>query len=235
MRFTSFCMLLKGRRKMVGSDCVVRQQEFLDARPFPHAMLDGLFDADLLRRAAAEFDEPSADLWVRYDGPAEKLKRTFNRLDMMPLACRQIFDWLLSPEAVRMMEELSGLPDLEPDPSLYGGGLHVTEPGGFLGVHLDNERHPDTGLARRLNLIVYLTEGWRPEWGGELELHGAAADCEPKRIAPLFGRAVVFETSNRSYHGHPAPLRCPPGIVRKSIAVFYWSEPRRRAQFVGGR
>lgn len=213
---------------------MIAQAQFLTSRPFPHAVLESIFWQGLLRQAAAEFDIPPANLWIHYDGPAERLKRTFNHLDLMPPACRQVFDWLLSPEAVAMMEDLSGLRGLKADASLYGGGLHVTDPGGFLGVHLDNERHPDTGLARRLNLIVYLTEGWREEWGGELELHGPAGG-EPKRIAPLFGRTVVFETSNRSYHGHPAPLHCPPGVCRKSIAVFYWSEPRRRAEFIGGR
>ncbi len=208
-------------------------KNFLNAQPFPHLTLEGLFTSHLLRRASAEFDRLPADTpWVRYDSPDERGKRTFNRLDWMPPACREILDWLLSSEAVRMVESLTGMEGLQADPTLYGGGLHVTEPGGFLGLHLDNERHPQTGLARRLNLILYLTENWQPEWGGELELWDRARTAPIAKIWPAFGRTAIFETFAHSFHGQTKPLACPPGVARKSIAVYYWSEPRARARFL---
>lgn len=109
--------------------------------------------------------------------------------------------------------------------------MHVTERGGFLGVHLDNERHPQTGLARRLNLIVYCNEGWQEEWGGHFELWDRACTRPVKAIAPLWNRAVLFETSAHSFHGHSEPLNCPADVRRKSVAVYYWSEARARARF----
>ena len=137
--------------------------------------------------------------------------------------------------AAMFCELLSGIDGLEPDPTLYGGGLHQTEPGGFLGIHVDNETHPKTGFARRLNLILYCTDGWRKEWGGELEFWDRTRSRAVVCIPPLFNRAVLFETGNRSYHGHTMPLAYPEGIFRKSIAAYYWSPSRPRARFFGSR
>jgi Rps23 Pro-64 3,4-dihydroxylase Tpa1-like proline 4-hydroxylase len=37
-------------------------------------------------------------------------------------------------------------------------------------------------LHRRLNLIVYLNQGWQIEWGGALELRSAGPGTEPMVI-----------------------------------------------------
>jgi hypothetical protein len=50
--------------------------------------------------------------------------------------------------------------------------------------------------------------------------------CE-QRIAPLYNRAVLFRTDERSFHGYPDPLRCPDGVIRKSLALYYFSEEER--------
>jgi hypothetical protein len=43
------------------------------------------------------------------------------------------------------------------------------------------------------------------------------------RVAPLFGRAVIFNTDLDSFHGHPEPLNCPPDRSRRSIATYYYT------------
>ena len=93
-------------------------------------------------------------------------------------------------------------------------------------MHLDYSLHPVTGKERRLNLILYLNDGWDESWGGELELwDGTFTSCRVK-VPPLFNRAVLFRTSDLSYHGLPRPLRCPKTTGRKSLAVYYVSPPR---------
>ena len=110
-----------------------------------------------------------------------------------------------------------------PDPHLEGGGLHQIVPGGHLGVHVDFNRHPRTGLERRLNVLMYLNRDWKEEYGGALELWRAEPRRREQRILPLWGRLVVFSTTDRSYHGHPEPLACPEGMTRKSVALYYYS------------
>lgn len=207
------------------------QKEFMLAEPFPHLVLDNFAPEATLRAVAAGFDCVSPDAWVRYDDIDERGKSACNRVEAMPLACRNFIAALSSQTAAKLCEWITGIDRLQPDAALYGGGLHVTQRGGFLGVHLDNERHPQSGLARRLNLIVYCTEGWQEEWGGHFELWDRACTRPVKKIAPLWNRAVLFETSAHSFHGHSEPLNCPADVRRKSVAVYYWSEPRARARF----
>lgn len=207
--------------------------QFLAADPFPHLVIDDFMPADVLAKCGAEFDEVPHGSWLRYSGEDERGKAAFNDMGNMPQHCRSVLTVLTHPSAARFCEKLCGIDCLESDPSLYGGGLHATEAGGFLGIHIDNERHPATGNARRLNLIVYCTEGWREEWGGHLEFWDRTRTKPVVKIAPMFNRAVLFETGQRSYHGHTAPLKCPEGVTRKSLAVYYWSPVRSRARFFG--
>src|SRR5690606_8233616 len=69
---------------------------------------------------------------------------------------------------------------------------------------------------------------WKDEYGGHLELWDRDMKNCCHRILPLFGRVVVFNTTDYAYHGHPDPLACPEGMSRKSIALYYYSSSRPR-------
>lgn len=51
---------------------------------------------------------------------------------------------------------------------------------------------------------------------------------------PIANRAVIFATSETSFHGHPEPMRLPKGTYRKSIALYYYSLPtgRKRSKII---
>jgi hypothetical protein len=103
-----------------------------------------------------------------------------------------------------------------------------------LNVHVDYNIHPKLQLQRHYNLIVYITPNWQPEWGGGLELwsHNDATGG-PKELVKLvenrFNRAVLFDTTQNSWHGLPADLNCPEGVVRQSLAVYYVTQPEQNA------
>src|SRR5205823_97053 len=82
---------------------------------------------------------------------------------------------------------------------------------------------PETKLQRRLNLLVYLNKDWERGYEGNLELWDMNEKKRLADIAPLFNRAVLFETNEVSYHGHPHPLNCPQNMTRKSLAVYYYT------------
>ena len=46
--------------------------------------------------------------------------------------------------------------------------------------------------------------------------------CE-QTVAPLGNRVVIFTPDVDSFHGHPEPMRCPPGVCRRSLALYYFS------------
>ena len=128
------------------------------------------------------------------------------------------------------MGQLTGSPDLLYDPYYFGGGTHDNRNGQQLDVHVDFNRHPITHSHRRLNLIVYLNPEWRDDWGGLLELHRdpRAADDEVRWINPRFNRAVLFETTESSWHGF-SPIALPAeraDLSRRSIALYFYSRER---------
>ena len=134
-----------------------------------------------------------------------------------------------------MLGRITGIDDLRYDPMYFGGGTHENRDGQALDLHIDFNYHPLTGWHRRLNLIVYLNPEWEPSWGGALALHrdpyDPAADSAVQ-ILPLFNRGVVFETTERSWHGFDR-ITLPPGGTtgsRRSVAFYFYTEARPDAE-----
>lgn len=135
-----------------------------------------------------------------------------------------------SDEFKNLISSICNIPQLISDPELVGGGLHQIMNGGYLDVHVDYNFHPQTKLHRRLNLLLYLNKDWKQEYEGYLELWDMDAKKQLDAIAPIFNRAVIFETNEISYHGHPRPLNMPPDVMRKSLAVYYYSKEREESE-----
>jgi hypothetical protein len=203
-----------------------RRPEFAAATPFPHVVIDDLVDADALRAVVADFAVGSEG-WTYWHHVNER-KRGLPDRGRMSAATRAVVEALETPELLRLLERLSGVERLLSDPHLDGGGLHEMLPGGFLNVHTDFLSHTiERRWRRELNLLLFLNEGWTPEHGGWLELWNASMSACERRIEPRFNRCVVFRTSERSFHGVPARVACPPGDSRKSLALYYFRDMGR--------
>lgn len=200
--------------------------QYRQAEPFPHIVLDGLFDDDALEGVLREFPAPSEMQWAKFDNPLEKKLGYFYESSDVSPTIRQFLDAMNSFEMLLWLEALTGIEGLIPDPYFGGGGLHQIEPGGFLKVHADFNVHPKLKLDRRLNMLIYLNKQWKEEYGGHLELWDRDGKTCRKRILPLFNRTVVFSTTDTSYHGHPHPLTPPPGVTRKSVSLYYYTAGR---------
>jgi hypothetical protein len=136
-----------------------------------------------------------------------------------------------------LVSGITGIPDLLYDPHYFGGGTHDNRDGQGLDAHVDFNRHPVTHSHRRLNLIVYLNPDWQPEWGGVLELHSdpRSPDDRVVAVSPLFNRAVLFETTEHSWHGF-SRITLPPshaGAARRSIALYFYSAERPAEELAG--
>ena len=143
---------------------------------------------------------------------------------------RHLFGQLNSATFLGFLETLTGIDGLIPDPHLEGGGYHLIQPGGRLDVHADFNRHERLQLDRRLNLLVFLNKDWPEDWGGHLELWTPDMTSCERRVLPVFNRAVLFSTTDSSFHGHPHPLTCPEGMSRRSIALYYYSAGRPKEE-----
>jgi len=197
--------------------------------PFDHIVIDNFFPLEKARKLSQEFPDYNDSKWFCYNSLLEKKKANNNWYDFPPETYRT-FSFLNSCKFVKSLREKTKIEKLYPDIGLHGGGWHIHSKGGKLNIHLDYSIHPKTGLQRKLNLIVYLTEGWKSEWGGGLELwsHNSKTKLplkQEKVIDNVFNRAILFDTTQNSWHGLPQPLDCPEGVYRKSIAVYYMTDP----------
>ena len=216
---------------------VIAQQragDYAQADPFPHIMLEDFLSPEAVARILAEFPGPQEQLsWrkLHVESTAGELVQ-YNKLGMpvvdeMPPTIRELLWELNSGTFLRFLERLTGVGGLIADPKLRGGGIHQVLPGGVLGVHADFTNHGDYRLDRRLNVLIYLNQDWPEEYGGDLELWSPDMSRCVRKIRPLAGRCVVFNTAEDSFHGHPRALACPSGETRKSIALYYYSNGRQ--------
>jgi Rps23 Pro-64 3,4-dihydroxylase Tpa1-like proline 4-hydroxylase len=202
------------------------REQYAGAEPFPHIMLDGLFNDAALDAVLREFPGPEAMAWQEFDTPLEKKLGYYHETSRISKTVREFLDHMNSFEMLMWLEAVTGIEGLIPDPYFGGGGLHQIEPGGFLKVHADFNVHPKLKLDRRLNMLVYLNKDWRDEYGGHLELWDLDKTTCRAKILPLFNRTVIFSTTDTSFHGHPHPLTSPAGMSRKSVSLYYYTAGR---------
>jgi hypothetical protein len=195
--------------------------QYREASPFPHIVLDDFIDADLLRQVVAEFPDSAGQPCFLRD--QERLKFQF-RPDQCPgAATRALFAELNSRAFLAFLSEMTGIEGLICDPYHAGAGLHEIKRGGHLGIHADFPRHDIMKVDRRLNLLIYLNDDWEEEYGGALELWDRRMRRAERKVLPVLGRAVVFNTDRDTFHGHPDALACPEDRSRRSIATYYYT------------
>src|SRR5258706_1372090 len=169
---------------MLRHDATALREEYARAEPFPHIVLDGLFDDAALEAVLADFPARDAMQWMEFDSPLEKKLGYYHERSRVSKIIREFLNEMSSFELLLWLEALTGIDGLIPDPYFGGGGLHQIEPGGFLKVHADFNVHPKLKLDRRLNMLVFLNKGWREEWGGHLALVDDDRTTCPQRPAP---------------------------------------------------
>jgi hypothetical protein len=205
---------------------------YRSAQPFPHLVVDSVLPQEVFRRAVTEFPVIDDPIWNGYVHVNETKyanaapERWGPTLQSIALA-------LTSDKFVTVLSELTGFDGLVADWTMDGGGLHQTLRGGHLNIHSDfTTHHRDSRLCRRVNLLLYLNDVWRTEWGGALELWDAAIRRRIRSVEPIGNRILIFTTSGSAYHGHPDPLSAPISVARRSLALYYFTvedQPVRKA------
>ena len=201
----------------------VLHEQYRAADPYPHIVIDDFLEPEALKAAMAEF--PSLDT-ARWNNYIHINERKFSNTDPSTWGptLQAVLAELNSPRFVRFVGQLLGEEHLIADPSLEGGGLHQSTRGGFLNIHTDYTVHPHhRNWQRRANIILFLNDDWKPEYGGDLELWSRDMKQCVERVHPIANRAVIFTTDSLSFHGHPDPMRCPEDVTRKSLALYYFS------------
>jgi len=185
--------------------------------------MDEFLPPSVAEAVADAFPTPDHPGWKRRDHAEQarlgQLQRT-GFADVAPLV-RHVLNELCGMAFLDFLGALTGIDGLIADPHFSGAGPSITLPGGHLALHADFNRDRRRHLARAVTAILYVGKDWNPAWGGNLELWDPARTTHIE-IAPTPNRLVVFAHGDDYWHGHPAPLVCPEGRYRASIASYYY-------------
>ena len=190
--------------------------------PFDHCVIDNfLTDPVVIENEFLDYNSPH---WLEYNNLVQHKKLNCDWF-LFPKNTYQLIAYLNSTEFVDMLSKFVGC-KLYSDPGLQAGGWHMHGTGGSLNPHLDYSVHPKLPLQRKLNLIIYLSSDLKEEHGGHFGLWTGidTPDTLVKEVAPLFNRAIIFDTTQNSWHGLSRVCTLPEGIYRKSIAIYYLTD-----------
>jgi hypothetical protein len=196
------------------------------ARPFPHIVIDNFLDPTIASRVADQLEVVDLSTWHQDEHRDQVNKWTMSDPGRLDAATASVLNFLNSENALSFFHRLTGIGPLHADSGFLGGGVHISGPGGRLGVHADFNIHPSLGLHRRLNALLFLNREWDPIWNGDLELYDETLTVPVVTVSPVFNRLAVFSVSDRAFHGVPKVIECPVDRRRISLALYYYSTDR---------
>ena len=198
--------------------------EYINASPFPFVKIERFLDPSFAAEVAAaypSFDDATGQ-GRTFKSVNERRKVQITDAKLFPPAVTRLNRALAAPSFLSDLSYVTGIPDLLADEELIGGGIHVTGPGGRLDVHVDFNYIESRKLHRRLNILVYLNPIWQEEWGGHIQLWDKDVRSCRQAFAPSLNRCLIFETSDKSFHG-VTPITAAASFPRISFAAYYYT------------
>lgn len=206
------------------------KNQFADALPFRHVVIDSFFEPDHAERLLADFPVFDPENAKNEFGEVGR-KATVADIRKISPFYADVYRYVGSRDFLDFVSELTSIPELLHDEFMFGGGTHENLEGQDLDPHVDFNYLEDRKLHRRLNLLLYLNKEWEQSWGGCLELHSnprRPRENKIKVIEPMFNRCVIFETTERSWHGFER-IELPQGkkhLSRKMLSVYLYTRDR---------
>ncbi|KAI5123377.1 hypothetical protein M0805_006085 [Coniferiporia weirii] len=209
--------------------------DYRQSGPFQHAVIDKLFQDDLLTKVKDEcigelsFTEKETDIYkVNQTGDLASLSFLAEaQIALLPNLLK-LRDALYSPAFRAFLRKVTGcgpLSGVKQDMSVnsYKKGCHLLN-------------HDDVIGTRRVSYILYMplpqTEQWKAEWGGALELYpvrpglGGAEEPEPipsKTIPPSWNQFVFFEVQpGHSFHSVEEVVVDEGDCQRQRLSISGW-------------
>lgn len=179
---------------------------FYNAQPFNHVVIDNFLEIEYFNNLSMAlemyYQDNSGKGGVDYKSEVEDGKWGSQGLSLSSTLV-ELGELLRSKELRNFLEEITGFTNLQITSDLNSSGysfFHAMGPNSFLGPHTDHTIDMNGGSYHVLNIIIYASKKWDPNWGGGTTLHfngsKLATDVE---FAP--NRALVFMHSPYSVHG----------------------------------
>jgi len=207
-------------------------EAYQSGEPYNHICIDNFLPEEVLRKVQVDLESLQVDEDSQaFERAQENLKVQYNP-ERLPRYSRELFHALNARPFILFLEEMTGIKGLIPDPYYIGAGIHQVSNGGHLDIHADFNLHKQMNVERRLNVLIYLNDDWREEWGGSFEIWKNDMSAKVKGFTPTFNRMCCFSTGSNTFHGNPERVNHPNGEPRRSIALYYYTatwDPTRKA------
>lgn len=209
---------------------------FQQASPFKHVVIEQFLTASAAESLLADFPTFDERMAVNEHGEVGR-KAVVESVIGVSRFYKEFYDYINSESFLESMSELTGIPDLIADATLFGGGTHENLDGQGLDVHIDFNIDERRMLHRRVNLLIYFNKEWEHAWGGAIELHSNPWYPDTDVVhsfLPLFNRAVIFETNEYSWHGFKRIVlpQAKKHLSRKSFSIYLYTKDRPTDEIV---
>ncbi len=202
-------------------------------RPFPHISIKNFLDNNVANTLFKKFPNYNSNKWIDYESYGRNkntnFKKSIDKEFILPQEIRAFLREVNSRQFILFLETLTGIDGLIADPYYMGGGCHISKEKGYLNIHKDFNWHHKLQLHRRVNALFYLTPDWKKEFNGSLELW--SKNKKIKEYAPLFNSCLIFNTTEKSFHGHPKPI-VGKKTFRRVLNLYYYTVNNKSNEIV---
>lgn len=146
-------------------------------------------------------------------------KKTFTNLNDVSRQTKNLYSAFHDKRFVKVIEKIVNIKNLDPDPTLYAGGLTMMNQEDYLNPHIDNSHDRNRQKYRRINILFYITPEWSLENGGNLELWNSDVS-KSHCVVSKFNRLVIMETNNISWHS-VSPVKA--NASRCCLSTYYFT------------
>jgi SM-20-related protein len=120
-----------------------------------------------------------------------------------------VFEWLNDPRTLEVMRTITGIDTLRK----ANAQATLYRPGHFLTQH-DDSGYPEQ--HRRVAYVLNMTQGWRAEWGGQLQFLTASGEVEETWM-PNYNSLTLFKVPTPHIVSYVAPF-----ATRSRYAITGW-------------
>lgn len=195
--------------------------EFITATPVPMLVIENFLPMNVAKDLENEIDTISNTEWKLFSRRGSYMEE-YNKLFDVPVASK-VVNQIHSPAIITMIEQLTGIVGLMPDPHIVGAGYSRSYRNHSLKIHTDFNWNESIKAHRALSLIIYLNSTWNEQYGGNLQFKDKNNEHVVKSISPLFNRAVIWKHDKLGFHGYPESLKCPDNTYRKTLRLFFYT------------
>jgi len=219
-------------RKEIANHVVARLEQALETLALQwresgkvsHCFVDDALPEALAMKIRAAFPRGET---MRIRKSLRELKYVAAQMDAYDPILEEALYAFQDPRVVDLVGRITGLRKLRPDDQLYAGGISMMSKGHFLNPHIDNSHDKNREFYRVLNLLYYVSPGWRLENGGNLELWPEGVGAAQQTVESRFNRLAIMITNKSSWHS-VSPVKT--DDLRCCVSNYYFSEEPAEAQ-----